>query len=61
MAIDRTEEMWRLVRAIQPLVNRHIEEKVGPGRLSVTITPGEMKELRSAYEPFRKSDSERMS
>lgn len=52
------QEVQRLLDAIGPIVRRHCEMKVGSGLLHVPITPAEMKELRSAFEPFSGADGE---
>jgi hypothetical protein len=46
-------ELFRMLRAIMRVVDRHAEIKAGPGVVEVPMLPHEMKELRSAIEPFR--------
>jgi hypothetical protein len=48
-----TQEFERLLQAIKAVIDRHCESKEGSGLLYVPVTPREMKELRSAFEPFR--------
>ena len=46
-------EFDRLLDAIKRIVDRHAESKEGSGLLYIPAAPYEMKELRSAIEPFR--------
>ena len=46
-------QMQRLIEAIRPIIDRHAETKRASGVLDVPVMPSEMKELRSAFEPFR--------
>ena len=50
-------QIERLLDAIQPIIDRHAESKEGSGLLHVPLRPHEMKELRSAFEPFRERSS----
>lgn len=53
MMTDATQ-IERLLDAIQPIIDRHAETKEGSQLLHVPLRPHEMKELRSAFEPFRR-------
>lgn len=46
-------DLFRLLRAAMRFVDRHAERKHGPGVVEVPLLPHEMKEFRSALEPFR--------
>lgn len=46
-------ELVRLLKAVMRFVDRHAETKDGPGVIQVPLLPQEMKELRTALEPFR--------
>jgi hypothetical protein len=43
----------RLHTILKRFIDHGVEEKPSPGRLTVTVAPRDMKELRSAFEPFR--------
>lgn len=51
---NNDRQIQRLLDAIKPIIDSHAETKIGSGLLYVSIVPREMKELRSAFEPFRK-------
>ena len=46
-------QMERLLMVVKEIIDRHAESKKGSGLLYVPVLPSEMKELRSAFEPFR--------
>jgi hypothetical protein len=46
-------QLERLLKAVKPVIDRHIEQKNGHSYFEVPMTGAELKELRSAYEPFR--------
>lgn len=50
-------QLERLLDAIRGIVDAHFEEKAGSGTLRVYVAPRKMKELRSAFEPFRERSS----
>ena len=53
------EQLERLLKAIKPVCDRHMEQPVqGHSFMNLPITRLEMKELRSALEPFRWSQQE---
>jgi hypothetical protein len=46
-------ELFRMLRAIMRVADRHGESKVGSRLLHLPVLPHEMKELRASLEPFR--------
>lgn len=46
-------ELFRLLRAVMRFVDRHAEQKDGPGVIHVPLLPQEMRELRASLDPFR--------
>lgn len=50
-------QLERLLDAIRGFIDRHCESKEGSGLLYVPVMPREMKEIRSAFEPFRERSS----
>lgn len=55
-------QLERLLDVLRGIIDRHGETKAGSGVLHLPVTTHEMKELRSAFEPFReRSTSPRRS
>jgi hypothetical protein len=46
-------DLFRMLRAVMRIVDRHAETKTETGVLQVPVLPLEMKELRGSLEPFR--------
>lgn len=46
-------DLFRMLRAVMQVVDRHAERKTESGVLEVPMNPREMRELRGSLEPFR--------
>lgn len=53
MTYSDSGELFRLLIAIGKIVDSHTEVKVGHGVVELLMSARDMKELRSAFEPFR--------